>query len=86
MSVFVYTLCALTSLACAGLLLRGYRQGGARLLLWGSLCFACLFINNAMVIVDLHVLPMADLSLARIIPALAGIMFMIYGLVWDSGR
>jgi hypothetical protein len=86
MSVFVYALCALTSLACAGLLLRAYRQGGARLLLWGGLCFACLFLNNAMVIVDVQVLPRSDLSLARIIPALAGVAFLIYGLVWDSSQ
>jgi hypothetical protein len=32
------------------------------------------------------VLPRSDLSLARIIPALAGVAFLIYGLVWDSSQ
>ncbi|MEO6879117.1 MAG: DUF5985 family protein [Gemmatimonadaceae bacterium] len=86
MSVFVYALCALTSLACALLLLRGYRQQHAGLLLWSGLAFACFFVNNAMVIVDLRLFPQADLSMLRIIPALAGIALLIYGLVWDSWR
>ena len=40
----IYALCAVTSLACAVLLLRGFTQTRARLLLWGGLCFACLFV------------------------------------------
>ena len=35
----VYTLCFLTSSACALLLARNYRRTGARLLLWSALCF-----------------------------------------------
>ena len=34
MATLVYALCALTSLACAVLLLRGYLSSRARLLLW----------------------------------------------------
>ena len=40
MGLFVYVLCLLTSLACAVLLLRSYRQTRIRLLLWSGLCFA----------------------------------------------
>ena len=35
----VYVLCALTSLGCAVLLVRGYLESRARLLLWSSVSF-----------------------------------------------
>ena len=82
----VYALCVLTSLACAVLLWRGYRRSRARLLMWSSLCFAGLALNNAMLIVDLRILPAVDLSVWRTLPALLGIAFLVYGLVWDAER
>jgi len=82
----VYILCVLTSLACSVLLWRGYRRSRARLLMWSSLCFAGLAINNALLVVDLRVLPAVDLSIWRTIPALVGIALLIYGLVWDVER
>lgn len=84
MALIVYTLCALTSLACSVLLLRGYRRSGARLLLWSGLCFACFFLNNALLIVDVRLLPEQDLSVARSIPSLIGVALLLYGLVWES--
>lgn len=83
MAMIVYALCALTSLACAVLLFRGYRQSRARLLLWSALCFAGLFLNNALLIVDART-PTMDLSVWRTLPALAGVVLLIYGLVWDA--
>ena len=82
----VYLLCVLTSLACAVLLWRGYRRSRARLLMWSSLCFACLALNNVLLIVDLRMLPAVDLSLWRTLPALLGISLLVYGLVWDAER
>ena len=82
----VYTLCVLTSLACALLLWRGYRRSRARLLMWSSLCFAGLALNNALLIVDLRVLPAVDLAVWRTMPALIGIALLVYGLVWDAER
>jgi len=82
----VYILCVLTSLACSVLLWRGYRRSRARLLMWSSLCFAGLAINNALLVVDLRFLPAVDLSVLRTIPALAGIALLVYGLVWDAER
>ena len=86
MAIVVYVLCALTSLACAVLLLRGYRQSRARLLLWSGLCFAGLFLNNLLLIVDERVVPAVDLSVWRTIPAVVGVALLIYGLVWDADR
>ena len=77
----------MTSIGCALLLLRGFRQSRMRLLFWASVCFACLALNNLMLFVDLVVLPAVELpllSVTRSLVALAGVMVLIYGLVWDS--
>lgn len=84
MATFVYALCALTSLLCAVLLARGYRASRARLLLWAALCFAGLALNNILLFIDLRVVPQVDLSALRSLPALAGLLLLIYGLVWDA--
>lgn len=84
MSGLVYLLCALTALICAVLLLRGYFQTGARLLLWSGLCFVGLTANNTLVFVDLHVVPDQSLLLWRNISALLAISLLLFGLVWDS--
>lgn len=84
MATIIYILCALTSFTCAFLLARGYRQTGARLLLWAALCFAGLALNNTLLFIDMRVVPTTDLSVLRSLPALAGLLILIYGLVWDS--
>jgi hypothetical protein len=84
LATVIYALCAITSLTCAALLARGYRQSGARLLLWSSLCFAGLALNNVLLFIDMRVAPETDLSVLRSLPALGGLMILIYGLVWDS--
>ena len=84
MATIVYALCALTSLTCAVLLLRGYFRTGVRLLLWSGLCFAGLAANNIILVVDLRVVPAVDLSVWRTLPALAGIVILLYGLVWET--
>jgi hypothetical protein len=84
MATLVYALCALTSLACALLLLRGYRSTGVRLLLWSGLCFGGLALNNLLLLIDKRVAPTLDLSLWRTLPALAGIALLLYGLVWET--
>ncbi|HEV3050906.1 MAG TPA: DUF5985 family protein [Longimicrobium sp.] len=84
MATLVYTLCALTSLACAVLLLRGYASSRARLLLWAGLCFAGLAANNILLLIDKRLVPSVDLSLWRSLPALAGVALLLYGLVWET--
>jgi hypothetical protein len=80
----VYILCALTSAACAWLLLRTYARTHHRLLLWSGLCFAGLSANNVLLFIDMRVLPEIDLSVWRTLPALAAVLVLIYGLVWES--
>jgi hypothetical protein len=81
----VYLLCAATSLSCAILLLRGYLRQRTRLLLWSSLCFVLLALNNALLFIDLIIVPAGlDLSLWRSITALSGVSVLLFGLIWES--
>jgi hypothetical protein len=90
LSMVVYLLCAATSLACAVLLLRGYRRGGARFLLWSSLCFVGLALNNIILFIDQVVLPDVDglmgvdFALWRSGVAVVGLALLLYGLIWDA--
>lgn len=84
MAEWVYALCALTSVACAVLLLRRYRSSRTRLLFWASLCFLGFALNNIMLFVDLVLLPHVDLFFWRTVPALIGVTLFIYGLIWES--
>jgi len=80
----VYILCALTSLTCAALLLRAYAQNRVRLLLWSGLCFAGMAINNIFLVFDVSIWPDTGLSIFRSIPAFVGLVFLLYGLIWDA--
>lgn len=82
----IYVLCALTSMICAALLLRGYSQSRVRLLFWSGLCFAGLALNNILLILDVAVLPDVDMELWRTLPALAGVALLVYGLIWETPR
>jgi hypothetical protein len=82
----VYVLCALTSLACAVLLLRGYLRSRVRLLLWSGLCFVGFFLNNVLLFVDLRVVPQVDLAVIRLVPAVLGVGMLLYGLIWEGER
>ena len=84
MARLVYCLCAFTSFACAVLLLRAYVQRRARLLLWSGLGFVGFALGNTLLVIDLLVVPTIDLSLIRSLPVLAGLIVLIYGLVWDT--
>lgn len=80
----IYVLCAATSALCAGLLVRGYRRSGVRLLFWSALCFIGLALNNVMLIVDVRVVPGMDLSTWRLVPAVVGAGLLLYGLIWET--
>lgn len=84
MAEAVYLLCAVTSSLCALLLLRAYARTGTRLLLWSGLCFVGLALNNALLVVDLMIVPDTDLSTWRLVPAVLGVALLLYGLIWES--
>ena len=87
MSVFkilLYAVAVLSSSACMVLLFRGYKRRRVRLLMWSAICFAGLTINNVALFVDLVIFPDIDLRAARLVPALIGMMFLLYGFIWDA--
>lgn len=83
MAETVYILSAITSLACALMLFRGFLRSHTRLLLWSSLCFVGLTLNNILLVFDLMIVPEIDLSIWRSLSALAGLALLLYGLIWD---
>lgn len=84
MAATVYILSALISLACATLLLRSFAATRNGLLLWAAICFLGLTVNNALLFVDKVVVTDVDLSLWRTVPALAGTLALIFGLLWEE--
>jgi hypothetical protein len=84
MATLIYSLCALTAVLCAVLLLQAYGKGRYRLLLWSSLCFAGLAVNNVLLVVDKLMLPQIDLSTLRTLVSLLSMMVLLYGLIWDK--
>ena len=79
----VYVLCLVTSVSCAWLLGRSYARAGNRLLLWSSICFGFLALNNLVLVLDLIVWPEADLRLARLALSLAAVSSLIWAFVWE---
>lgn len=79
----VYILCTVTSGLCTWLLYRAYCRAPLRVLLWSALCFLLLTLNNAVVFLDLVLLPEGDLSLERLAIALLAVSVLLFGFVWD---
>jgi len=84
MSALTYTLCAITALACAVLLLRAFSRSRQRLLLWSGLCFTGLFISNVLLVADRLFLPDQDLATLRLCVTLVSLLPLLYGLVWED--
>ena len=84
MHTTLYALAALTSLLCMLLLFRGYIQSRQRLLLWSALCFIGLTVNNLLLFVDLVIFLDVDLRPYRLGAALTGMLFLLYGFIFES--
>lgn len=82
MPALVYTLCFLTSVLCAVLLLISYARNRTRLLLWSAVSFFFLAVNNFFVLSDTLLFPDVSLLAFRHIAALAAVCTMIYGFIW----
>jgi hypothetical protein len=80
----VYLLCAATALACAVLLLRGFKNSGTRLLLWCGLCFLGLTLENGFLFIDLIVFPEVEFPPIQGITSLIGAACLMYGLIWET--
>jgi hypothetical protein len=84
MVLLIYALCALTALACALLLLQGWRRTGSRMLFWSGLCFAGLTLTNLLVIADHYLFREIDRAPLRLGSALLAIALLLYGLVFEE--
>lgn len=85
MAEAVYLLCAGLSLLCTGALFRGYAKTGTRLLLWASLSFALMALNNIFLYVDLALVPELNLNgpfWRNFLGAASG-MVLLGGLIWE---
>jgi hypothetical protein len=84
MASVVYALCGLTATGCAVLLVRSYRLSRGRLLLWASICFIGLALNNIVLFVDKVVVADQSLAAWRTIPQVVGLAAFALGLVWEA--
>jgi hydrogenase/urease accessory protein HupE len=84
MAEIIYSLCAITSGLCAWLLAAAYRTTKSRLLLWSSIAFAGLALNNMALWIDKLILPHVDLSIVRTLIALIAMLILLYGLIWEA--
>ena len=84
MAAAVYILGAVVMLLCAFLLIRGYGRNRTRLLLWSALCFFGLALSNLLIFVDLVIFPDVDLYLLRLLTAVAAMVVLLYGLIWEG--
>lgn len=84
MAETIYSLCTLTSLACAWLLLSSYRRTRHRLQFWSGLCFGVMTLNNLLLLFDKVVFPMVDLLPLRLASALVAVMLLLYGLIYEK--
>ena len=84
MASAVYLLCALTSVACAFLLLRNYFRRPSRLALWTGLGFAAFALNNVLLFIDMKVIMSIDFLVYRNCAALLGAVLVLYGLLTET--
>lgn len=83
-NLVLYVLAVLTCLACTLLLWRSYQRTGLGLLLWSALCFVGLTASNVLLFFDLVVFIELDLRPWRLVTALTGLAFLLYGFIFES--
>jgi hypothetical protein len=79
-----YLLSAGICLLCGTLLLRAYWRHRVRLLFWSSLCFFGLSLDNVLQYVDNVIVPDLDMRIVSLLPGLAALTLLVWGLVWES--
>jgi hypothetical protein len=75
-----------TSATCSGLLFRAYaRRNALRLLLSAAICFAFLALQNALLFIDIVVLPPSvNLSAVRALVGVIGVLALLFGILTDG--
>ena len=83
-AAIVFLACAITSVLCVVLLVRGWLASRSRLLLWSSLGFTGLALNNIILVLDRLFIVDANLALVRAVPAFLGVLVLLTGCIWDA--
>jgi hypothetical protein len=83
-NLVVPLLAFLASLSCMMLLFQGYAVRRSRLLLWCALFFVCLTVNSVLLLFDFALLREVDLRLYRFGTSAAGLVFLLYGLIYEA--
>jgi uncharacterized membrane protein len=83
-AILIYSLCTLTSLACAWLLLGSYRRTRHRLLFWSGASFIAMTVNNLFLVLDKVVFPDVYLLPVRQVSALVAMLLLLYGLIYEK--
>jgi len=86
MALFVYALCAVTSLICFGLLLRQYLRTRSPLTLHSSIAFLCIATTNVLLFVDLIILPELDLKIWRNLATFIGVLILLLAVTKEPGN
>jgi hypothetical protein len=84
MAAVVYLLCTLSCAVCAVLLLRTHRAGASRFVLWSTVAFLGLTAGNALLFIDLVLVPTADLMLYRQLVTFLSVTALMWGFVWET--
>jgi hypothetical protein len=81
----VYLLCLAASAVCTFLLFRAWRASGSRLLFLSALCFVGLTLNNALLFIDVVLLPVeVDLRPFRLLSSIGAVGVLLYGFIWET--
>ena len=87
MASLVYSLCVITSILCAILLLAAYQRHPRRLFLLSGLCFCGLALNNLLRFADFIVTgPAVDLAIVRNLTAAVSVLLLLVGLIWTHNE
>jgi hypothetical protein len=80
----IYVLCALLSATCAALLLRQHRQSATPLTFWSGVGFAGLAASNALLVLDLVILPSIDMAVLRSGISLVAVLAILFGFIMQT--
>ena len=84
MTAAIYILTCITTLLCATFYCELSSRFERGFFCGVGLCFAGLTISNGFVIADLLLFPNIDLYTYRLGSTAVSMMFMLYGLIWES--
>lgn len=79
----VYLLCLVTSMICAGLLIRAWRRSRTPFLMWCAAAFSLLALNNLFLVADMVLFPDVPLWGFRQATAFSAVALLIYAFVWE---